>query len=370
MLENIHIQNFRCFEDFKAEGFERINLIGGKNNSGKTCLLEGIFFGNSVQQPKVNVVLLRNYRNAQSDGEFYKNIVFQKKIELPIVIETSKDNKIHKITTTFPFDSSEIKFHPGEWEEGKINYHYTFFAFIKNHENEELIINIFDNLSDEKKEKIKLSLQNILSIKIEKLKLEDGLFQLSCNNSIQPIYYFGDALQYILYYLISFYGNDGGWRSKIILFDEIENGIHYTAHYDFWKAIFKLSKELNVQIFATTHSLEMIQQFNKVAKEEGEAAYFEMSRNQENNIIAIKHSADILEEELELNIGVRGEVLKDKISITPELINTLNNAVKNAKEGLVANNIAVPFIKDGWIWETAADGTEKQVEKLEPLKVL
>lgn len=42
MLQNIHIQNFRCFEDFKAEGFERINLIGGKNNSGKTCLLEGI----------------------------------------------------------------------------------------------------------------------------------------------------------------------------------------------------------------------------------------------------------------------------------------------------------------------------------------
>ena len=24
MLRNIHIQNFRCFEDFKAEGFERV----------------------------------------------------------------------------------------------------------------------------------------------------------------------------------------------------------------------------------------------------------------------------------------------------------------------------------------------------------
>lgn len=39
MLENIEIQNFRCFEDTKILGFKRVNLIGGKNNAGKTAFL-------------------------------------------------------------------------------------------------------------------------------------------------------------------------------------------------------------------------------------------------------------------------------------------------------------------------------------------
>lgn len=38
MVKSIHIQNFRCFEDFQLEGFGRVNLIGGMNNSGKTVL--------------------------------------------------------------------------------------------------------------------------------------------------------------------------------------------------------------------------------------------------------------------------------------------------------------------------------------------
>lgn len=47
MLEEIEIQNFRCFEETKISGFERVNLIGGKNNSGKTALLEALYLFNA-----------------------------------------------------------------------------------------------------------------------------------------------------------------------------------------------------------------------------------------------------------------------------------------------------------------------------------
>jgi AAA15 family ATPase/GTPase len=40
MFKDIKIQNFRCFENTEIQGFERINLIGGKNNAGKSALLE------------------------------------------------------------------------------------------------------------------------------------------------------------------------------------------------------------------------------------------------------------------------------------------------------------------------------------------
>jgi AAA15 family ATPase/GTPase len=42
MIEKISIKNFRCFGNTTIEGFKRINLIGGLNNSGKTALLEAI----------------------------------------------------------------------------------------------------------------------------------------------------------------------------------------------------------------------------------------------------------------------------------------------------------------------------------------
>jgi len=31
-IREIEIKNYKLFKDFKAEGFGRVNLIGGKNN--------------------------------------------------------------------------------------------------------------------------------------------------------------------------------------------------------------------------------------------------------------------------------------------------------------------------------------------------
>jgi AAA15 family ATPase/GTPase len=43
MIKELHIQNYKAFENMKLEGFSQINLIGGLNNTGKTTLLEAIF---------------------------------------------------------------------------------------------------------------------------------------------------------------------------------------------------------------------------------------------------------------------------------------------------------------------------------------
>lgn len=41
-LENIKIENFKCFENLEINDFKRVNVFGGKNNVGKTALLEAI----------------------------------------------------------------------------------------------------------------------------------------------------------------------------------------------------------------------------------------------------------------------------------------------------------------------------------------
>ena len=42
-LKNIEIIDFKCFKNFKAKDFKRVNLISGKNNVGKTALLEASY---------------------------------------------------------------------------------------------------------------------------------------------------------------------------------------------------------------------------------------------------------------------------------------------------------------------------------------
>ena len=47
-------------------------------------------------------------------------------------------------------------------------------------------------------------------------------------------------------------------REGMILIDEVENGFHYTVLPEVWRNLYKLSKDFNVQIFATTHSRKCI----------------------------------------------------------------------------------------------------------------
>lgn len=42
-IKDINIVQYKCFNKFKADGFKRVNLIGGKNNVGKTAFMEACY---------------------------------------------------------------------------------------------------------------------------------------------------------------------------------------------------------------------------------------------------------------------------------------------------------------------------------------
>ncbi|EAZ89485.1 AAA family ATPase [Crocosphaera chwakensis] len=56
-------------------------------------------------------------------------------------------------------------------------------------------------------------------------------------------------------------------ENRILLIDEIERGLHYTAQTDMWRLLIKISQNLNVQIFATTHSWDCICAFQEVLED-------------------------------------------------------------------------------------------------------
>lgn len=51
----------------------------------------------------------------------------------------------------------------------------------------------------------------------------------------------------------------------LLLVDEIENGLHYAALPDMWRLIFDVAARLNVQVVATTHSWDCIEAFQLAA---------------------------------------------------------------------------------------------------------
>lgn len=57
-------------------------------------------------------------------------------------------------------------------------------------------------------------------------------------------------------------------RDGMLLIDEFENGLHYSVQADLWRLIFQVAHRLNVQVFATTHSWDCIEGFQKAAQED------------------------------------------------------------------------------------------------------
>jgi AAA15 family ATPase/GTPase len=49
-----------------------------------------------------------------------------------------------------------------------------------------------------------------------------------------------------------------GARDSLLLIDEIDIGLHHTVLKKMWTFISDVAKEFNVQVFATTHSLDCV----------------------------------------------------------------------------------------------------------------
>ena len=62
-----------------------------------------------------------------------------------------------------------------------------------------------------------------------------------------------------------------GEVEKLLLVDEIEAGIHHTLHAQLWKSLFRLAEIGDVQLFATTHSLDCLRGFAEATAEDEKA---------------------------------------------------------------------------------------------------
>lgn len=299
-MENQHltyfkVENFKKFDSLEIKDIGQFNLIVGDNNVGKTCLLESLLFDKNKNNFGKNILdLLRrrglvNYEilkdnfisieNSLSERKLKNNILNNSTEGIAIFNYSYKENIIDKIVLKASFYSSRNIELDNYFVENlsfndilKINRYINTIPFIGfNSSFTEDIYNLYNSIKTKNDKKnliktIEVIDKNIIDVELrQNFDDLDLVFLLSFKNKDEfvPINYLGDGFKRIFYIILKILS----LKDKRIMIDEIETGIHYSRQKDFWLNILKVCNELNVQLFATTHSKECIQAFYEASKE-------------------------------------------------------------------------------------------------------
>ena len=344
MIQGISIENFRVFHKTEINGFAQINLLGGKNNSGKTCLLEALY-----SALKGNLDMSINLRQQQLPlNDATKNLFYNLDTNQIISLNVNTENQnIYQIhgkynTSELKLAKKEIPIKRGEktstisikevksfqtmemreeieiidfWKRNKLS------LILSKDEQYPIKLNLsaeFDRADIKGESDLILKAIQIIDPSVSEIKTyatfaETVFLRRKDEKAAFPISNYGDALQKIMRYIVTIVNLENGQPEgdKFLLIDEIENGLHHTVQKEFWEMLFKLAVEFNIQIFATTHSREMIEAFAEIAEKPefiGKGLFFEMFRHfKTNEILANKISIDALDYKLQNDKALRGE---------------------------------------------------------------
>ncbi len=381
MLDSLHIKNFRCFEDLTIPSLGRVNLIVGKNNSGKSTLLDAMRTFASRGNIDTLINILDSRDELVSSGEDKEQDFLQSLTslfsgrELPneqergIFIGSITDitQHLHIETTSF-IDYIEVTEEASERtirrrrripieeyqstlsiEESPIediktgisisfggtktlidSTHYRQSYIRKDVDkpspalsyvptqlaSSSEIASLWDKIlftpyEEEIKQSLSLIEENILDIGFVKSgnRLKEDRKAIVKMKNLQrpiPLKSMGEGISRLLQLFLYAFQSRGGF----LLIDEFENGLHYSIQEEVWEKLFILTKKLDIQLFATTHSEDAIKAFCKVAlrsPEEGHLISLGRSAYGEDKgkIIAVVHDESDLQYILDTGMEVR-----------------------------------------------------------------
>lgn len=326
-VKYINIEKYKCFEDFSAEGFKRVNLISGKNNVGKTALMEALDI--NVSAESVQFVLAWLYivqRRRQKVDEVFESIDKEKAFKwvLNQAGSVAIESNIHSLS--FEYDDSGVT----KIYKITVNGHdlpisekeMDISSIIKNISEPNRIACYVSSLGDSQKDiimsfsAIQVKDQEIEVNKqikhfdnsIENVKIIGDSIQCKVMQGGEFVYRsiseFGDGLRHFLAIIADIFMSENGY----LFIDELDNGVHYSSLDQLWEIILNLSKELNVQVFATTHSRECIESYCRVAEKlkEKDISFITLVRNKEKAVKAIVRDYEVFTDSIHDNREVRG----------------------------------------------------------------
>ena len=265
-LRHLLIKGFRGFTNFNVRGLGQVNLIIGRNNSGKTSLLEAVYLLEAVggdpfvaicrdeDVPSRYLDLFNGRPSANSNGRIqigcgmadhelkmeFSQGMFD--VQRPSSLGAPLRCRVGEALPQMMPASSPLMMGPGTSTPLNVAHLWDRILFTPYHDDVKTCLKlVVPDLVD-----VALSPTNRKPIvrladtpaPISMASMGDGvtrLFQLACGLVVS--------------------------KGTVFLVDEIENGVHHSVHGEMWAFIFRIARTHDVQVFATTHSLDCLRGF-------------------------------------------------------------------------------------------------------------
>lgn len=357
-FQSIEISNFRGIRTSAFKDFGRINLLLGENNFGKTSVLEALFLTLGISNPKLppNIERIRGLvytegsdflylfhrLEAESEPRFEAQMRSGTKRTLALepIFHTSISNgdgstlqmqeaddisydtgqgsrKVAGISLSFETDG--VKAESRIFQQGQPNS----FRYELAEGYEEAARGVFIPGNTPESPGLHRRIEKIIVAKkqadlIEVLKQVDDRIagiELGGNliyfdtglDRLVPSSTMGDGTRRLLDILVTTLDTTGG----VVLIDEIDNGLYYSALKTLWRAVLDATDRHQVQLFATTHSLETLEYLVEVLEEDdfnrhqSEVTAFTLRRDPDGRVRTYRYNFDQLEFSLEQEIEIR-----------------------------------------------------------------
>ncbi|RZK13928.1 MAG: ATPase [Flavobacterium sp.] len=369
-LTYFKIENFKRFDSFEMSNLGQFNLIVGDNNVGKTSVLEGLLYGanrfvengtydfiknlyeaylyrggmlpridRSLPLNQVEVFLYNFWKFTLK--EFYKPLTFfyslidgyEYKTTFEIIENLNSEDK------EYINQYSHIEFQPESkyWLRATVagNYEGTYGRYFENailrwndYGRKKSLVSIRQGYSDglvtlyyqvintsKKLEEMFIAtmgsiIPNLEQIRVHQFNYEQDVLAVRLKNDdgTYPLTRFGEGTVKLCRLLLYIVANKKGR----VLVDEIETGIHFTRLIEFWKNILLMCSGQEVQLFATTHSLECQQAFIEALQDDDmkqfqeEARNISMIENKKGELKAITYNYSQFEYAMNIGFNTRG----------------------------------------------------------------
>lgn len=315
MLKQIHIENYRLFKELNIPKLGQVNLIAGKNNTGKTSLLEVLrLFANRNSMPHFESTfqdILRRRGDLRSEPYMgFDAMFFNKDLSNLLTINKSLKIFFHISVKEFFVSVSnrpQVKINYRHFnQEYEFQYDQSFYVPITfNLDNARLWKNIeLTDKEDNVAEVLRIIEPEIVRVSINE---QENSAKVRLKNSATPVPLknFGEGMNRLLTIALGLVSAE----NDVLLIDEIDLGLHHSVQPLMWEIVFQTAKKLNVQVFATTHSSDCVRSFSDVAgKPEytGMGNYLRLQKSvSDDGVVVVDYDMEELETALELNLETR-----------------------------------------------------------------
>jgi len=346
MFKSISINNFRAITNLAIDNFGQVNLLVGSNNCGKTNVLEALFLLIGATNPQLPLTIngLRglSFIHREMWPTFFRNMDMSLRIEITgkihgtdaehmLVVQPKFEKQIESEPIEVGSDIQSLKIENSETLQAippnglKLAYSNSEFPERNNvseifeKDNKVVTQGIKDTpfqgifisptqafdwkarFAPAQRKKLVMEVVSLLQEidpKIADLRLNEiGLLEADNGLSrLLPVNLMGGGIAKYLTVSLAMLEFQNG----MVFIDEFENGLHHSAQKILWKAVFSWAQKLNVQVFATTHSLECIRAFsNSISSSlfEAEAKLYRIERKEE-KFRAVELTKEVLAESL------------------------------------------------------------------------